>query len=351
MAYSRLLKLTSPMMNGDDVREAQQRLQDLNYSVGSVDGWFGSNTDSAVRSFQSKNGLPVDGIIGANTWNTLFSGYAVPYSNDYFDSYPGYLIKIGSTGPNVTKIQQRLNELDYNVGAADGDFGSKTQSGVKTFQSRNNLSADGIVGYFTWNRLFSTSAVKNATITTPPYYTDADKLEFVRRVSTELGFPTIVNPNDKKTIRLKNLTITYEYSYNADILTGIDGTSFTVDNKNTPGLNFQQESIISSFSLFDGSPIKFDSLCVAICDGAVKVGIDANGKLILGISQMTPFGYIYHLFTLKSEKDDSINVSAEDLKNLAWGGAAIIIIGLALIFNPIATALELLGAGAVALGL
>lgn len=36
-----------------------------------ADGDFGSNTDTAVRSYQKKNGLTVDGIVGTNTWNKL----------------------------------------------------------------------------------------------------------------------------------------------------------------------------------------------------------------------------------------------------------------------------------------
>jgi len=61
------------MMNGTDVTEVQTKLNQLGYNCGTVDGWFGSLTDVAVRNFQSAKGLVVDGIVGINTWNALFN--------------------------------------------------------------------------------------------------------------------------------------------------------------------------------------------------------------------------------------------------------------------------------------
>ena len=52
---------------GDEVRKIQQRLKDWGYYDGNVDGIFGPQTEKAVRYFQSKNGLQVDGIAGPAT--------------------------------------------------------------------------------------------------------------------------------------------------------------------------------------------------------------------------------------------------------------------------------------------
>lgn len=59
---------------GDAVREVQQRLRDWGYYEGQVDGRFGPLTEKAVRFFQSKNGLTVDGVVGPETWAAL--GYS-----------------------------------------------------------------------------------------------------------------------------------------------------------------------------------------------------------------------------------------------------------------------------------
>jgi len=63
------------------------------------------------------------------------------------------LIKIRSTGNIVKWLQERLNFLVFNCGAADGIFGEKTRAAVIAFQSSRGLSADGIVGQNTWRKL------------------------------------------------------------------------------------------------------------------------------------------------------------------------------------------------------
>ena len=52
---------------GEEVRQIQTKLKRWGYYNGNVDGIYGSQTQKAVRWFQSKNGLAVDGIAGKNT--------------------------------------------------------------------------------------------------------------------------------------------------------------------------------------------------------------------------------------------------------------------------------------------
>ena len=66
MAY----KTISYGSSGDDVKKLQKALNSAGYNL-AVDGIFGTKTQSAVRSYQQKNGLSVDGIVGVNTWNSL----------------------------------------------------------------------------------------------------------------------------------------------------------------------------------------------------------------------------------------------------------------------------------------
>ena len=56
---------------GDEVKTMQKKLKNWGYYSGAVDGIFGSKTKEAVKYFQRKNGLTVDGIVGTNTLKAL----------------------------------------------------------------------------------------------------------------------------------------------------------------------------------------------------------------------------------------------------------------------------------------
>ena len=73
---------------------------------------------------------------------------------------PAYrTLRKGDEGPEVVTLQQALTELGYLSGAADGNFGTGTQTAVKKFQEDNNLDADGIAGKMTQEALFAKSSV------------------------------------------------------------------------------------------------------------------------------------------------------------------------------------------------
>ncbi|MEA5450408.1 peptidoglycan-binding protein [Leptolyngbya sp. CCNP1308] len=65
------LPVLRPGMEGDVVRQLQQRLRTQGFYTGTVDGVFGSQTEAAVRAAQEANNLTVDGIVGPATWRAL----------------------------------------------------------------------------------------------------------------------------------------------------------------------------------------------------------------------------------------------------------------------------------------
>jgi hypothetical protein len=80
-SFARDLYLANPPLKGEDVLKLQQRLLELGYTeVGTPDGVFGGMTAAAVRHFQERNGLEVDGYVGPKTWKALFSAGALPAS-------------------------------------------------------------------------------------------------------------------------------------------------------------------------------------------------------------------------------------------------------------------------------
>ena len=134
---------------GDAVKILQEKLNAKGYSSGNVDGIFGTKTRAAVISFQKANGLGVDGIVGKLTWAKLYD--AAPVSVVAPAAQP--MLRSGSRGEAVRKLQELLNARGYDCGAVDGIFGVKTRAAVIAFQKANGLSADGIVGPLTWGKL------------------------------------------------------------------------------------------------------------------------------------------------------------------------------------------------------
>ncbi|MEG4344417.1 glycoside hydrolase family protein [Microcoleus sp. A003_D6] len=66
----RTLKVTEPMMQGEDVRRVQKALKAAGINI-EPDGFFGNDTDKAVRQFQQQKGLMADGVVGAQTRKEL----------------------------------------------------------------------------------------------------------------------------------------------------------------------------------------------------------------------------------------------------------------------------------------
>lgn len=67
----RVLKVTQPMMNGSDVTELQRALILKGFSTIKVDGFFGTDTEAAVKAFQKAAKIAVDGKVGKETVKAL----------------------------------------------------------------------------------------------------------------------------------------------------------------------------------------------------------------------------------------------------------------------------------------
>ncbi len=78
--------------SGQMVKQIQQKLKNWGYYNGKVDGIFGSKTKEAVKYFQRKNGLKVDGIVGANTLKALGISYSSTSSNSNYSDSDLYLL-------------------------------------------------------------------------------------------------------------------------------------------------------------------------------------------------------------------------------------------------------------------
>ncbi len=116
----------------------QVELQQADCSPGSADGYYGTNTQNALKRYQKNLGLSQTGIADTATRKAM-------------DARTGGLQvtkKLGS-GSNQTQVkylQQALVGLDYLDGSVDGSYGPKTQEAVKAYQKAYGLTADGSAG-------------------------------------------------------------------------------------------------------------------------------------------------------------------------------------------------------------
>ncbi len=79
------------------------------------------------------------------------------------------LSKIGSRGPEVTRIQQELSNRGYYRGSIDGIFGTQTQAAVRNYQSDNGLAVDGVAGERTLSSLGITSSGGQGSFSSADY--------------------------------------------------------------------------------------------------------------------------------------------------------------------------------------
>lgn len=160
---SRLLKRTSPIMKGEDVRAMQNALIARGYSCGNsgADGQFGAGTENAVKAFQKANALADDGIVGENTCKKLGGVWKDRKATAPVSSAGWTLSRLLKRakpmmkGEDVRAAQNVLIARGYSCGSggADGAFGDGTHDAVKRFQKAKGLKADGIIGKDTCSKL------------------------------------------------------------------------------------------------------------------------------------------------------------------------------------------------------
>lgn len=114
---------------------------------GPIDGVQGPMTVHAVRAFQRRRGLGVDGLAGPQTRAALGSrGQPL---------FGARVIRRGMRGFDVGVLQFLLRRQGLQPGHLDGRFGARTERALRRFQRRHRLTADGVLGPRTANVLCS----------------------------------------------------------------------------------------------------------------------------------------------------------------------------------------------------
>jgi peptidoglycan hydrolase-like protein with peptidoglycan-binding domain len=125
---------------GENVVTLQAKLRHRGYTV-NYNGTYDSATVSAVQSFESRNGLAVDGIADAAVWERLV-----------------VTVRQGDNNIVVEALQRQLRTrygYTKTIATVDRIFGGGTYNAAVSFQKSVYLGADGIVGPDTWSRITS----------------------------------------------------------------------------------------------------------------------------------------------------------------------------------------------------
>ena len=152
---------------GIEVKQLQQRLKDLGYYGGDVDGQYGTGTQTAVTAFQAQHGLKADGVAGEQTLAILYSESAQTFVPTPTPSATPAMLSSGSSGDEVKALQSRLQQLGFYSGVLDGDYGKGTRAAVKLFQAQHGLDDDGIAWQKTLEMLYSNDAQPMLVTPTP----------------------------------------------------------------------------------------------------------------------------------------------------------------------------------------
>ena len=131
-----------------------------------ITGYYGSQTENSVRSFQRVYGLEETGTVNRQVWIDIYRAYrgiidAVPI-DDSVDVilFQGRILKEGMSGEDVKRIQEYLSYINKsypNIPAVNdtGYYGPLTRASVLAFQRQFGINQSGFVGAVTWNAIAS----------------------------------------------------------------------------------------------------------------------------------------------------------------------------------------------------
>lgn len=129
-----------------------------------IDGYYGPETEEAIRQFQAYYGLPATGLIDRQTWNQMIRIYneinaAIP--DEFYQGmgvlFPGFM-QYGMEGESIQLLQRYLIAVadvypDIPKTKETGYFGQLTLAAVNAFQQHFDIPVTGIVGPATWDVL------------------------------------------------------------------------------------------------------------------------------------------------------------------------------------------------------
>lgn len=128
-------------MRGATIREIQETLNEKGFKAGPADGTMGPRTRGAIRDYQRKAGLPVDGVASKDVLDHMkFARPEVTAGSGSGGT------KQAAGDPLTRDVQRELLRLGYYGGAIDGLYGPATRQAIERYQYDHNKTVTGNVG-------------------------------------------------------------------------------------------------------------------------------------------------------------------------------------------------------------
>ncbi|EOD00751.1 peptidoglycan-binding domain-containing protein [Caldisalinibacter kiritimatiensis] len=152
-AYDFSLPIYKKGTRHEDIIQIQKALKEEGVlNIRNVTDYYGNLTESAVKSFQQRYGLLVDGIAGKQTINKMESLGLIDDSNTSYQAsnqivFSKSIYEKGDRHEEVAYIQKALKKAGtFNFYKITNYYGTITEKAVKDFQRKYGLLVDGIVG-------------------------------------------------------------------------------------------------------------------------------------------------------------------------------------------------------------
>ena len=126
------------------VQALQCLLKERGKYAGKVNGTYGQTTIDAVRAWQKSHGFAVSDTWTRENWMSLVT------------AGPGRVLKFGSAGSDVRRVQRALNAADKKTRLEiSGVFEGATDKALRAYQGRVGLTVSGVANPATWKALRS----------------------------------------------------------------------------------------------------------------------------------------------------------------------------------------------------
>lgn len=169
-------------IKGATALDVQQRLINLGYLTSTADGMWGQQSIDAWHFFQELNGLPITNRADSETLTALFSNEAKGLPEE---------LDIGANGDQVKTLQEKLIQLGFLSGKADGAYGQITANAVTRLQQHLLAQGRSIIANGTATPLtlyYLDQNIDASYIHDVALYTEGVEAERVERRLSILGY-------------------------------------------------------------------------------------------------------------------------------------------------------------------